>query len=113
MPLLLLPWRGALVVWLSLAPWAAPLEARASGDPRGYAAAGLLFFALVAALIVRRVETHGRGDRVALALTGGSPLPLAPAALLPRAPVALSTAAGLVPPLRWGGPVPAWRPFDP
>jgi tetratricopeptide (TPR) repeat protein len=73
-----------------------------SADPRGYAATGLLFFALVAAFVVRRFETEGRGDRVALALTGAAVVGLGAAAALPRGTVGLATAAIVVAPFTWG-----------
>jgi Flp pilus assembly protein TadD len=101
MPLLLLPWRAALLWWLSVAPWAGPLEARVSGDLRGYAAAGLLFFALLAALVVRRIETAGKRDPIALSLIAGAACSLVAAAVLPRGTVGLSIATLVVAPFVW------------
>lgn len=100
-PLLLIPWRATLLWLQSIAPWGAPLEAKLSADPRSYAAAGLIFFALLAAWIVRRVETVGRRDPVAALLALSAIVSLVASAALPRGSWPLSLGALVLAPFVW------------
>jgi tetratricopeptide (TPR) repeat protein len=101
-PLLLIPWRAALLWLLSIAPWGAPLEANLFVDSRGVAAGGLIFFALVAALLVRRVELVGRRDPLSITVATTALVSLALSAGLPRGTIPLATGAVIVAPLLWG-----------
>lgn len=112
-PLLLLPWRAALLWLLSVAPWAAPVEARLGADPRPYAAAGLLFFALIAAFVVRRFEVRGRRDAVAVWLVALCLLSFALALVLPRHTFPLAMGTLLVAPALWGALLVAIRQRTP
>lgn len=108
-PLLLLPWRATLLWLLSVAPWAAPIEARLSADPRPFAAVGLVFFALIAALVVRRVEVRGRRDGLSALLVIGSVVSVVLALVLPRATLPLALGAWAVAPFVWAALVVAVR----